>query len=156
MNLTPFISRHGDPVSRLSRCVLPVVLVCLPLAARAADCGGGAAEPDAVVMAQHQAYAAHDLDAFAACYADNVVITDLGGQRPEVVGMAALRELYGKLFKRMPAGFHSEYLGKLVNGTIVVVNERSVGATSGKSPSGIAMFQVHQGKIDHVWFGPFR
>lgn len=111
-------------------------------------------DPDAVVMAQHSAYAAHDLDAFAACYADDVVITDLGGQRPDVVGIAALRELYGKLFKRVPTGFRSEYLGKLVNGTMVVVSERSVGTASGKSSSGIAVFQVHQGKIDHVWFGP--
>lgn len=136
--------------------MLLAILASLPIAAQAAVCGSGAVEPDAVVMAQHGAYAAHDLEAFAACYADNVVITDLSGQRAEVVGMAALRELYGKLFKRMPAGFHSEYLDKLVNGAIVVVSERSVGAPSGKSPSGIAMFQVHQGKIDHVWFGPFR
>lgn len=143
-------------MNRLSRCVLLAAFANLPFVAQAAVCGSGAVDPDAVVMAQHSAYAAHDLDAFAACYADDVVITDLSGQRPEVEGMAALRELYGSLFKRMPAGFHSEYLGKLVNGSMVVVNERSIGAKSGKSPSGIAMFQVRQGKIDHVWFGPFR
>lgn len=113
-------------------------------------------DPDGVVMAQHRAYVAHDLDAFAACYADNVVITDLSGERHDVVGIAALRELYGKLFARMPSGFRSEYLGKLVNGPMVVVSERSVGAPGGKSLSGIAMFEVRRGKIDHVWFGGFN
>lgn len=128
----------------------------LPLAAQAAGCGSGALEPDAVVMAQHGAYAAHDLDAFAACYADDVVITDLSGKRKDVVGIVALRELYGSLFTRMPASFHSDYLGKLVNGKVVVVSERMVGAPGGRTASGIVMFQVRQGKIDHVWLGPFH
>lgn len=75
---------------------------------------------------------------------------------PNVAGIAALREFYGQLFKRVRAGFQSEYLDELVSGAIVVVNERTVGTASGKSPSGIAMFQVHQGKIDRMWFGPFR
>ncbi|HET6432691.1 nuclear transport factor 2 family protein [Dyella sp.] len=143
-------------MSQCLRRVLFTVLACVPLAATAAACGSGATEPDAVVMAQHHAYAAHDLDAFTACYADQVVVTDLTGQRPDVVGIAALRKLYGALFQRMPAQFHSEYLGKLVNGNVVVVSERLVGVPGGKSPTGIAMFQVREGKIDHVWFGPFR
>lgn len=132
-----------------------VAMACLPMAVHAARCGDGTTDADAVVMAQHRAYVAHDLDAFAACYASDVVITDLTAQRKPIIGIAALRQVYGNLFTRMPASFHSEYLGKLVNGAMVVVNERSIGGKGGKSPSGMAMFKVRKGKIVHVWFGPF-
>lgn len=143
-------------MNRLCRWLLAAVLLGLSLGAHAAACGSGTPDANAVVMAQHEAYVAHDLDAFAACYADDVVITDLTGKRPSTVGIAALREVYGKLFERVPAGFRSEYLGKLVNGPMVVVSERSVGAANGATPSGIAMFEVRRGKIIRVWFGPFE
>jgi hypothetical protein len=128
----------------------------LPLSAHAATCDSAGSDADAVVMAQHRAYLAHDVDAFVACYADDVVITYLDQERKPLVGIAALRDVYRDLFKRMPPGFHSEYLGKLVNGPMVVVSERSVGSKSGKTPSGIALFEVRDGKIIHAWFTLFH
>lgn len=143
-------------MNRFGRWLLAAVSMALSSGAYAATCGSVTPDANAVVMAQHEAYVAHDLDAFAACYADDVVITDLTGKRPTIVGIAALREVYGKLFKRVPAGFRSEYLGKLINGPMVVVSERSVGAANGATPSGIAMFEVRGGKVIRVWFGPFE
>jgi hypothetical protein len=136
--------------------VMVMGALLMPLGAHAATCESKGTDADAVVMAQHRAYLAHDVEAFAACYADDVVITYLDQERKPLVGIAALRDLYGDLFKRMPPGFHSEYLGKLVNGPLVVISERSVGGKSGKTPSGIAMFEVRDGKITHVWFTPFH
>ncbi len=136
--------------------LLALAALAVSSGARAATCSSGTQGADAVVMAQHKAYVAHDLDAFAACYADDVVITDLSRKREPIVGKAALREVYGSLFKRMPAGFRSEYVGKLINGPVVVVSERSVNTRSGSTPSGMAMFEVRHGKIIHVWFGPFE
>jgi hypothetical protein len=130
--------------------------VGLWLGAQAATCGSGAADADAIVMARHSACVAHDLDAFAACQAVGVVITDLTGKRPSIVGLAALLNAYGNLFKRMLAGFQSEYLGKLVNGSLVVLSKRSVGRRNGATPSGVAMFEVRRRKIIGVWFGPFE
>jgi hypothetical protein len=63
------------------------------------------------------------------------------------VGIAAPRDLYGDLFKRMPPRFRSEQLGKLVNGQMVVISERVVGGKSGKKPSGIPMFELRDGRI---------
>jgi hypothetical protein len=129
--------------------------LCVPLGAHAANCGNGTQDANAVVMAQHRAYLAHDLDTFAACCADDVVITDPAQEQQAIVSMAALREAYGDFFKRMPAGFRSEYLGRLVNGPRVVASERSVGAKNGATLGGKAMFEVRNGKVIHVWFGPF-
>lgn len=128
----------------------------MPFGAHAATCDSKGNDADAVVMAQHRAYLAHDVEAFSACYADDVVITYLAQERKPLVGIAALHALYGDLFKRMPPGFHSEYLGKLVNGPMVVISERVVGGKSGKTPSGIAMFEVRDGKIIRAWFTPFH
>ncbi len=101
-------------------------------------------------------YVADDVDAFAACYAGDVVITDLTGKRAPIVSLAALRDVYGGLFKRMSAGFQSGYLRKLVNAQVVVVSKRTVSGMTGATPGGIAMFEVRRGRIIRAWFGPFE
>ena len=53
------------------------------------------------VERQVEAYDAHDLDAFVACYAETVVIEDAEG-RVLMSGRDAMRDRYGKLFGTLP------------------------------------------------------
>jgi hypothetical protein len=71
--------------------------------------------PEAVVQSQLDAYNAHDLDAFAATYADTVQIFRHPGQ-PMLQGRAALRALYGPLFQAGPKArlVHRQVLGDQV------------------------------------------
>jgi len=55
------------------------------------------ASPEAVAQAQLDAYNARDLEAFAACYAEDVEVYDFPNQ-PRYSGQQALREFYAKRF----------------------------------------------------------
>lgn len=56
---------------------------------------------DALAAAQLVAYNARDLDAFCACYADDVRVLDAEGACT-LAGIAAFRERYGALFRDHP------------------------------------------------------
>jgi len=126
--------------------------------ARAADKAppacGNSGDPASVVQAQVDAYNAHDLTAFAACYADAVSIELLGSGEPPRKGQAALKEDYAFL-GRMPEGFGVDIVQRTVNGPIVVDHERIHGLPDGRSaPDAIAVYEVRDGKILNVWFPP--
>lgn len=142
-------------MTQLYGLLLAALIACSPSLAQAA-CNNDSSAPKAVVLAQHKAYAAHDIDAFAACYSDDVIITFLSSDRKPVIGIAALRARYGKRFKLAPKGFHSEYLNEIANGPIVVVLERLVDGRAGWPKKDVAMFEVRNGKIVHVWFPPYK
>ena len=64
---------------------LALLLALLPAHAMAA-CGktGSASSPAAVVQAQVDAYNAHDVDAFVACYADDASLSYVSGEKPPI------------------------------------------------------------------------
>ena len=112
-----------------------------------------AAEPtaEAVVQKQLEAYNAHDLEAFAATYAEDIELINL----PDGVfvrGMAQLRERYGKAFA--DSMLHAEIVNRIVVGNTVVDHER----VRRRFPEGpgtieaIAVYLVEGGKIAKVWF----
>jgi len=126
--------------------------VLYPLSAAA--CANKSNDPAAVVQAQVDAYNAHDVAAFASCYADNVTVTDLGGKRPALKGIAALKHTYAFLAK-VPKGYHVAIVQRVVSGTIVIDQERAMGLPLDKGrPEAIAIYEVRDGKIQNVWFPP--
>jgi len=115
---------------------------------------GTSNDPAQVVQAQVDAYNAHDIDAFAACYAENATLTDLSNKRPVVKGVPALKGTYAFLAK-MPKEFHVEIVQRVVNGPIVIDKERVVGLPAGKAPfEAMAVYEVRDGKIVNAWFPP--
>jgi putative hydrolase of HD superfamily len=112
------------------------------------------ADPEQVVQAQLVAYNAHDVEAFAACYADNVIVTDLSGKHPVVKGIAALKTEYAFLTK-VPKAFRVQIVKRIVNGSIVVDHERVLGLPADKgTPESVAVYEVRAGRILNVWFPP--
>jgi putative hydrolase of HD superfamily len=119
-------------------------------------CGNKSADPIQVVQAQVDAYNAHDIDAFATCYADNVTISDLSGKRPVIAGIPALKKAFAFL-AREPKEFHVAIVQRTATGPTVVDHERVMGLPADKGqPEAIAVYEVRDGKIQNVWFPPSR
>lgn len=134
-------------------CAILAMVSSLTATAVAAACGTSP-DPERVVQAQLEAYNAHDIDAFAACYADEVTIYNLSANKAPRKGIPALREDYAFL-TRVPKEFRAEIVKRMVNGPIVVDHERIVGLPEGKrAPDAIAVYEVRDGKILNVWFPP--
>jgi hypothetical protein len=130
-------------------------LACAPSLLLAQTCGNSQ-DPVQVIQTQLDAYNAHNLDAFAACYADDVTITDLSGKRPIIHGVAALKTTYAFLPKA-PKGFHADLVQRSSSGPIVVDHERLMGLPPEKGqPEAFAVYEVRNGKIQNVWFPPAK
>lgn len=115
---------------------------------------GDTARPIDVVQAQVDAYNAHDLDQFLACYADDAALYDLSGKQPVVHGRSAMREIYSFL-ERVPDGFQVDIIDRLVSDAIIVDTERFVGLPEGVQwPNAVVVYEVRNGKIQNVWFPP--
>jgi hypothetical protein len=141
-------------------CALLIALSASGLAATAqADCVQSS-NPWDIVHAQDVAYNAHDVDAFAACYSDDIVIEGLSSHKAPIVGIAALRDAY-KFLRTVPTGFHTEFINKIIVGPIVVVHEIALGGTANMPkpdwpPESIAIFEVRNSRVVHVWFAPTK
>lgn len=110
---------------------------------------------DAAALAQRQldAYNAHDVEAFAACYSEDVRIVRLPGGEPVAEGREALRALYGDLFRREP-GRRAELLARMTCGRFAVDHERVTAAPGAEPRFAVAIYEVEDGLIRRVWFPP--
>ncbi|MFC5740114.1 nuclear transport factor 2 family protein [Dyella tabacisoli] len=135
--------------------IIVVFAVCTLLPLSALACGKSS-DPEQVVQAQLDAYNKHDVEAMAACYADDVTIVDLSGKRPPIKGIPALKETYAFLAK-VPKTFAAKVVTRMVNGPIVIDREHVIGVPEDKSkPDPIAVYEVRDGKILNVWFPPSK
>jgi uncharacterized protein (TIGR02246 family) len=98
------------------------------------------------VARQVDAYNAHDLEAFLACYADDVVVTSGNGD-VLMEGREAIRAQYGILFERL-TDVHAEVRQRIDLGAWVVDDEH-VTATAFEIEALVA-YHVARGGIDRV------
>lgn len=104
-------------------------------------------------LAQRQldAYNAHDLEAFVACYHPEVEVYDFpGAGPPSLRGQAAIRERYGPLFAQ--GTIHAELLGRMVIGNKSLDHERVTGLGEGRVVFAVAIYEVREALIEKVWF----
>lgn len=132
-------------------CVL--ALVAAPSNA-ACLASGAQATPAAVVDAQFAYYNAHNVEAFASCYAENVEMVYLDGSRPAIRGRAELLEKFAFL-RTMPKEMGVQIAQRTLTGPVVIDKEHVVGLPSGKIvPDMAAIYEVRNGQIVKVWFPP--
>ncbi len=106
--------------------------------------------PEALVQKQVEAYNAHDLDAFVACYGPAIEFRTMDGKVNPEKGLAPLRKGYEDLFKRFPK-LKVKVLKRICQGPFVIDQEQAEGM--GPSPVTVtAIYETSQGKIIHVWF----
>ncbi len=109
--------------------------------------------PDATDLAQRQldAYNAGDIEAFAACYAEDVKVWDLHAGTLTYKGRDKLIARYGPLFERCPE-LHAELVGRVALEHTAVDEERVTGMVEGEVVRAIAVYEVRDGLIVQVWF----
>lgn len=106
--------------------------------------------PEALIQRQVEAYNAHDLDAFVACYGEAIEFRTMDGNVGPEKGLAALRKGYGDLFKRYPT-LKVKILNRIRQGAFVIDQEQAEGM--GPTPITVtAIYETAQGKIIRVWF----
>jgi len=106
--------------------------------------------PEALVQRQVEAYNAHDLNAFMACYGTAIEFRTMDGNVGQEKGLPSLRKGYGDLFAKYPA-LKVKILKRIVQGAFVIDQEQAEGM--GPNPITVtAIYEVAAGKIIRVWF----
>ena len=95
------------------------------------------------------AYNAHDADAFAPCFREDVVVEDAMGARL-VTGRDELRTRYATMFAKYPA-VHANIVSRMRVGDFVF-HEESVTGREETAEHVVAIYRVRRGLIDHVRF----
>lgn len=107
--------------------------------------------PVEIVQRQLDAYNAHDLDAFCACFADDVRTWRMpDASSPALEGKAALRAFYAEQRFAIPS-LHADLIARIALGDKVIDHERVHGLHP--QPSEVAaIYRVADGLIAEVWF----
>lgn len=110
------------------------------------------AAPVTLVQAQLEAYNAHDIEAFARCFAEDVHGWRLGEAEPFLRSRADLVARYGPLFAERQA-LHARVVHRVVYATFVTDEEE----VEGLDPDGglvraTAIYEVDATHIRRVWF----
>ncbi len=106
--------------------------------------------PADLAQRQLDAYNRHDLEAFAACFADDVEAFELPAMTPLFTGREALRERYGPYFaKRRPAATLTS--ARIAVSTFAIDAEHVV-LSDGGDLEAVALYHVERGLIRRVWF----
>ena len=124
------------------------LVLATALAVQAAP--SAAITPEALIQKQVDAYNAHDLDAFVACYGEAIEFRTMDGKVGPEKGLAPLRKGYGDLFKRFP-NLKVKILKRISQGAFVIDQEQAEGMDS-VTVTVTAIYETAQGKIVHVWF----
>jgi len=100
---------------------------------------------------QLDAYNAHDIDAFAACYTEDVQVYDLKTNELRTSGRDALYKDYAALFERFPA-VNATVTSRSIVGDVAF--DREVVTGFGEAPvHAMAIYEVEpSGLIAKVWF----
>ncbi len=106
--------------------------------------------PESLIQAQLDAYNAHDLQAFTACYSDDIKVYRPPAAEPVLSGKAAFSDFYATQRFNRPA-LRAEVLNRMVLGSKVVDHER-VSGLSDTPFEASAVYEVRGGLICAVWF----
>ncbi|MDR3425962.1 MULTISPECIES: nuclear transport factor 2 family protein [Silvimonas] len=106
--------------------------------------------PEAVVAAQVDAYNAHDLYRFVACYSPHVVISGWPSGAARLEGRDALADYYRDYRFNLP-DLSVQIRQRIVYGNVVIDHEEVYGLE--KQPvMAVAIYEVHDGLISSVHF----
>lgn len=105
--------------------------------------------PVALAQAQLDAYNARDIDAFCACFSDEVEVRSFPSGELLFAGMDAFRERYARRFES--PGLHAEVVRRIAKDQVVIDEEHVVGI--GEAPvHAVAMYHCGASHIEAVWF----
>lgn len=103
-----------------------------------------------LIQRQLDAYNAHDIEAFLACYADDALLAGLNGDVTHA-GLAAIRKRHEDLFYEFPRN-HAKLVNRIDLGTTVIDHEQVERAPGGDRFEVAAIYTIKAGKIARVDF----
>ena len=106
--------------------------------------------PEQIVAAQLDAYNRQDLEGHCACFAEDVIVADVGGA-VRVQGKSAYRDLYRKVFADFPEN-HARLVHRIVLGDKVIDHEDVSRSPTGPRFEVAAIYTVREGLIARVDF----
>lgn len=104
----------------------------------------------APVARQFEAYNRHDLEGFAACFAEDVRCYRMPAEAPALQGRAALAAFYAEHRFNNPT-LRAELISRTVVGNTVFDHERIHGLGD-QVVENMAVFEVRDGLISATWF----
>lgn len=107
--------------------------------------------PETIVQAQVVAYNNRDIEAFAACHAEDVELYNFGKSLPFVVGNPRLKEVYGDVFENSPT-LHAEIINRIVFDNKVIDHEVVTGRKGIDRLEIIAIYEVENDLISKAHF----
>ena len=106
--------------------------------------------PEQIVQQQLNAYNAGNLEAFLACYHDDIRIYNYPDEL-SMEGKEAMRNGYGGMFKQLP-DLHAKLVNRMVLGNTVIDQEYVTGFPNDRVIQAIAVYKVKDGIITEVRF----
>ena len=107
-------------------------------------------DPTAIAQAQLDAYNAHDLDAFCACFHEEITAELLVSGETMISGMPAFRRFYAERFAN-PA-LKAVLKHRITLGAVVIDHEEIHGLVEGKTIPVVAIYETAGDKIRKVRF----
>ncbi len=104
-----------------------------------------------LAQAQLDAYNAHDVEAFASVYSDDVQLIDLSTGKIFCNGISDLREHYARKFAETPA-MHCRLVSRIDCPPFVIDEEDVTGLVEGTNVHAVATYECRGGKICRAWF----
>lgn len=107
----------------------------------------------ALKLAQQQldAYNRRDIDAFAACYAEDIELIDHATGELFCKGKEALRQRYGALFAEKHR-LQCRLVKRIVCGDFAFDEEEVEGLVEGRIIHAVAIYEVKDEQIRRAWF----
>lgn len=102
-----------------------------------------------VITRQLEAYNAHDLEGFCACYSENIELRNLQETEPFLKSKDSLRDLYRKKFAN-PA-LKARIANRMVKGDFVIDNEKVTGIGEAELDI-IVIYEMEGDLIRRVFF----
>ena len=105
--------------------------------------------PQQVAQRQLDAYNAHELDSFLACYHPQVEVYALPSRQLQYVGIEGMRERYGPMFSK--GEVHARLVSRICVGN-VVFDEEDVSGIGIHNLHAVAIYEVENEQIRRIWF----
>lgn len=107
--------------------------------------------PEIIVQRQLAAYNARDLEAFVACFSEDVVVRELQDGEIIAEGRTAFRDTYAPLFANCP-DLHAKIVHRICKEDTVIDHENVTGMRDNEMVEAVAIYQVQDSLIHRVWF----
>ncbi|OJJ23181.1 hypothetical protein BKI52_02160 [marine bacterium AO1-C] len=104
-----------------------------------------------VVQQQLDAYNQGNLEAFANCYAEDVLMYNFPENEAQLEGKKRLEEIYQTIFAKSP-NLHCELRNRIVLDNQIIDHESITGMADKPTFEAVAIYRVSGDKITHCWF----